>query len=84
MNILFPGELNYSGEDLFFCGGELKGGELSFQGRTYFWRAGGEHKKKPMLCGAEPERGPIVFTLYFIGVGRGTGVFKFLAGNPPF
>ena len=48
MNILFPGELNYSGEDLFFCGGELKGGELSFQGRTYFWRAGGEHKKKPM------------------------------------
>ena len=29
------------------------------------------------LCGAEPERGPIVFTLHFIGVGRGTGGFKF-------
>ena len=29
------------------------------------------------LCGAEPERGPIVFTLDFIGVGRGTGGFKF-------
>ena len=28
------------------------------------------------LCGAEPERGPIVFTLHFIGVGRGTGVSK--------
>ena len=27
------------------------------------------------LCGAEPERGPIVFTLHFIGVGRGTGGF---------
>ena len=24
------------------------------------------------LCGAEPERGPIVFSLHFIGVGRGT------------
>ena len=36
------------------------------------------------LCGAEPERGPIVFTLHFIGVGRGTGGFKFWAGNPPF
>ena len=29
------------------------------------------------LCGAEPERGPIVFTSHFIGVGRGTGSFKF-------
>ena len=29
------------------------------------------------LFGAEPERGPIVFTLHFIGVGRGTGGFKF-------
>ena len=29
------------------------------------------------LCRAEPERGPIVFTLHFIGVGRGTGGFKF-------
>ena len=36
------------------------------------------------LCGAEPERGPIVFTLHFIGVGRGTGGFKFWAGNSPF
>ena len=32
------------------------------------------------LCGAEPERGPIVFTLHFIGVGRGTGGFKFTGG----
>ena len=29
------------------------------------------------LCGAEPERGPIVFTLHFIGVASGTGGFKF-------
>ena len=36
------------------------------------------------LCGAEPERGLIVFTLHFIGVGRGTGVFKIRIGNPPF
>ena len=36
------------------------------------------------LCGAEPERGPIVFTLHFIGVGRGTGGFKFTAGERPF
>ena len=36
------------------------------------------------LCGAEPERGPIVFTLHFIGVGRGTGGFKIRIGNPPF
>ena len=36
------------------------------------------------LCRAEPERGPIVFALHFIGVGRGTGGFKFWAGNPPF
>ena len=36
------------------------------------------------LCTAEPERGPIVFTLHFIGVGRGTDGFKFWAGNPPF
>ena len=28
------------------------------------------------LCRAEPERGPIVFTLHFIGAGRGTGDFK--------
>ena len=36
------------------------------------------------LCRAEPERGPIVFTLHFIGVGRGTGGFKISIGNPPF
>ena len=36
------------------------------------------------LCRAEPERGPIVFTLGFIGVGRGTGGFNFRGGNPPF
>ena len=36
------------------------------------------------LCGAEPERGQIVFTLHFIGVGRGTGGFNFRGGNPPF
>ena len=36
------------------------------------------------LCRAEPKRGPIVFTLHFIGVRRGTGGFKFWAGNPPF
>ena len=36
------------------------------------------------LCGAEPERGPIVFTLHFIGVGRGTGGFKFTGGERPF
>ena len=36
------------------------------------------------LCGAEPERGPIVFTLHFIGVGRGTGGFKFSGGERPF
>ena len=36
------------------------------------------------LCRAEPERGPIVFTLHFIGVGRGTGGFKIRIGNPPF
>ena len=36
------------------------------------------------LCGAEPEGGPIVFTLDFIGVGKGTEGFKFWAGNPPF
>ena len=36
------------------------------------------------LCGAEPERGPIVFTLHFIGVGRGTGTFNLSPGNPPF
>ena len=47
-HILFPGELKYSGEELFFLRGELNGGELSFQGGTYFWRAGGEHKKN--LC----------------------------------
>ena len=35
-------------------------------------------------CGAEPERGPIVFTLHFIGVGRGTGGFKFSGGERPF
>ena len=29
------------------------------------------------LCRAEPEGGPIVFTFYFIGVGKGTGGFKF-------
>ena len=28
------------------------------------------------LCGAEPERGPIVFTLDFIGVDYHTGIFK--------
>ena len=37
----------------------------------------------PERCGAEPERGPIVFTLHFIGVGRGTGGFNFRSGNPP-
>ena len=31
------------------------------------------------LCGAEPERGPIVFTLHFIGAGRGTGGFNLQA-----
>ena len=36
------------------------------------------------LCGADPERGPIVFTLHFIGVGRGTGGFKFCGGERPF
>ena len=36
------------------------------------------------LCRAEPERGPIVFTLHFIGVGRGTGGFKFSEGERPF
>ena len=36
------------------------------------------------LCGAEPERGPIVFTLHFIGGGRGTGGFKFCGGERPF
>ena len=36
------------------------------------------------LCRAEPERGPIVFTLHFIGVGRGTGGFNLSPGNPPF
>ena len=36
------------------------------------------------LCAAEPERGPIVFTLHFIGVGRGTGGFKFAGGERPF
>ena len=36
------------------------------------------------LCGAEPERGPIFFTLHFIGVGRGTGGFKFTDGFLPF
>ena len=36
------------------------------------------------LCWAEPEGGPIVFTLHFIGVGRGTGGFNFSGGNPPF
>ena len=36
------------------------------------------------LCGAEPECGPIVFTLDFIEVGKGTGGFKFRAGNQPF
>ena len=36
------------------------------------------------LCSAEPERGPIVFTLHFIGVGRGTGGFKFCGGERPF
>ena len=36
------------------------------------------------LCGAEPEGGPIVFTLDFIGVGKGIGGFKFWGGNPPF
>ena len=29
------------------------------------------------LCGEEPDRGPIIFTLHFIGLGRGTGGFKF-------
>ena len=33
------------------------------------------------LCAAEPERGPIFFTLHFIGVGRSTGGFKFTAGE---
>ena len=32
------------------------------------------------LCAAEPERGPIVFTLCFIGVGRGTGGVQFTGG----
>ena len=36
------------------------------------------------LCGAEPERGPIVFTLHFIGVRRSIGGFKICIGNPPF
>ena len=36
------------------------------------------------LRGEEPERGPIVFTLHFIGVGRGTGRFKFSGGERPF
>ena len=36
------------------------------------------------LCWAELERGPIVFTLHFIGVGRGTGGFKFCGGERPF
>ena len=36
------------------------------------------------LCTAEPERGPIVFTLHFIGVGRGTGGFQFMGGFLPF
>ena len=31
------------------------------------------------LCRAEPERGPIVFTLHFIGVGRGPGGFNLQA-----
>ena len=36
------------------------------------------------LCGAEPEDGLIDFTFHFIGVGKCTGGFKFLAANPPF
>ena len=36
------------------------------------------------LCSAEPERGPIVFTLHFIGVGRGTGDFQFTDDLLPF
>ena len=36
------------------------------------------------LCRAEPERGPIVFTLDFIGVGRGAGGVQFTGGNPSF
>ena len=36
------------------------------------------------LCGVEAERDRIVFTLHFIGLGRGTGAFNFWTGNPPF
>ena len=36
------------------------------------------------LWRAESEGGPIVFTFHFIGVGKGTGGFKFWAGNQPF
>ena len=36
------------------------------------------------LCGAEPEGGPIVFTLDFIGVGKGTGGFKIRIFHRPF
>ena len=36
------------------------------------------------LCRAEPERGPIVFTLHFIGVGRGIRGFQFIGGFLPF
>ena len=34
------------------------------------------------LCRAEPERGLIICTLYFIGVWRGTGGFEIRIGNP--
>ena len=36
------------------------------------------------LCGAEPEGGPIVFTLDFIGLGKGTGGFKIRIFHRPF
>ena len=36
------------------------------------------------LCRAEPERGPIVFYLCFIGVGRGPGGVQFTGGFLPF
>ena len=36
------------------------------------------------LCEAEPEGGPIVFTLDFIGVGKGTGGFKIHILHWPF
>ena len=36
------------------------------------------------LCSAEPERGPIVFTLDFIGVDYHTGIFKITTFRRPF